>query len=120
MTPKPDHTAELLERVAQARDRHRNVMDTLGAEVEALEGMAADAGTIVFRFRRSAYELVSFALRSAGPEELIETWCSDSDPPAVREEFAALIRAVAAGCTLGDFLESDSAVSWLRQHVEGT
>ena len=117
----PTTKAEWIAQVEHMQQQHAELAAMLGRLAERIEQACERLGVVAFRAKIGAYDLVAEGLKYAPPQELIERWCEPGngtpEEREEREELRALIRAVSCGCTLGQFLEADSAVAWVQRYA---
>ena len=115
---QPTARAAWIAQAEQVQQQCAELGAMLGRLAERLEQACERLGVVAFRAKIGAYDLVAEGLKHVPPQELIERWCHPGSAPAEeREEVRALIRAVSCGCTLGQFLEADSAVAWVQRYA---
>jgi len=104
---------------------HARIMATLEERQAERERAIHAADSEAFKAHADYYRTVTEMVRECGYQAVIEHWReaarTDGTTPKRLRDFECLVRAVAAGLTLSEYLEFDSPRAWFaRQATAGS
>jgi len=119
-------SAKMFALLDQLDTNHTRIMATLEERQAARRERAIHAaGSEAFKAHADYYRIVAEMVRACGFKAVIEHWReaarTDGTTPKRLRDFECLVRAVAAGLTLSEYLEFDSPRAWFaRQATAGS